>query len=252
MIGFDLVRAKRDKLQAVRRDIAHGALDAFERRHRIDVTFTSNAIEGNTLSAGETALVIESGITIGGKPLKDHLEAIDHARALDWVLDIARDASMPIREADIRSLHRLVVATSRPDIAGQYADAARFVNTDAGVFAFPLAVEVPALMRDLCAWLGAGGDSPAVAFEAHRRLVAIHPFNDGNGRTGRLLMNLVLARSGFPPVAVRPADRPAYIAALEAGQREGDHAAFDRLMLERLDQTLDAYLAAARQAHATI
>jgi Fic family protein len=83
---------------------------------------------------------------------------------------------------------------------------------------------------------------------AHRRLVAIHPFNDGNGRTARLLMNLILIRDGYPPVAVRPQDRAAYIAALQHAQAGHGHGAFDRLLCERLDATLEEYVSAARQS----
>jgi Fic family protein len=243
------VLAKKRDLDARRKQVRPGALEGLEHSQRIDITYTSNAIEGNTLTAGETALVLEKGITVGGKPLKDHLEAIDHARALDWVLEIAATHDNPITEADVRNLHHLVVASSKPEIAGRYADSARYVNTDAGVHHFPAPVEIPALMETFCRWLGSAQNTPETAFEAHRELVAIHPFNDGNGRTARLLMNLVLARAGYPPVAIRPEDRPAYIGALEIVQRGGGNAAFDELLFRRLDQTLDLYLDAARQAH---
>lgn len=242
------VAGKKRRLDALRKAIRPDALDGLEQSQRIDITYTSNAIEGNTLTAGETALVLEKGITVSGKPLRDHLEAIDHARALAWVLDIAAQPQTPIGETDIRNLHRLVVAKSNPEIAGRYADRARYVNTDAGVHEFPAPIEVPSLMQAFCSWLTGEKDAPRTAFDAHRRLVAIHPFNDGNGRAARLLMNLVLARAGYPPIAIRPEDRPAYISALEAAQRGEGHAAFDALLFDRLDQTLDMYLAAALQA----
>jgi Fic family protein len=248
MISSGTVLQKRLELDVLRRRLRTGGLEGLEHSQRIDITYTSNAIEGNTLTAGETALVLEKGITISGKPLRDHLEAIDHARALEWVLDIASKESDPITEADIRNLHNLIVAKSKPEIAGRYADNARFVNTNAGVYNFPAPMQVPMLMETFCRWLSAAGNTPETAFEAHRGLVAIHPFNDGNGRTARLLMNLVLARGGYPPIAIRPEDRPAYIAALETSEQGGGHAAFDALLLGRLDQTLDMYLDAALQA----
>jgi Fic family protein len=242
------VLAKKRELDALRKRIRPDGLEGLEHSQRIDITYTSNAIEGNTLTAGETALVVEKGITIAGKPLKDHLEAVDHARALNWVLEIASQHDTPITEADIRNLHHLVVAKSEPEIAGQYADRARYVNTNAGVHHFPAPVEIPALMESFCRWLKAAPDTPQTAFKAHGELVGIHPFNDGNGRTARLLMNLVLSRAGYPPVAIRPEDRPAYIAALEIAEQGGGHAAFDELLFGRLDQTLDIYLSAAHQA----
>ena len=99
-------------------------------------------------------------------------------------------------------------------------------------------------MGDFAAWLAAASDTPATAFTAHRRLADIHPFNDGNGRTARLLMNLVLLRGGYPPIAVRPEDRPAYIRALQQSTTES----FDRLLHERLDATLEEYLDTLKQA----
>ena len=215
----------------------------------LELTYSSNAIEGNTLSAAETMLVIEQGITIGGKPLKDHLEALDHFDALRYVRDLARQAK-PLIEADIRNLHRLVMQRSTPEIAGSYADQGRFVVIDSGRVSFPSPAEVPALMGDFAAWLGAASDTPETAFAAHRRLVEIHPFNDGNGRTARLLMNLVLIRGGFPPVAVRPEDRVAYIGALQDTEGGRGIEKFDRLLYERLDATLDEYLIASREASA--
>jgi hypothetical protein len=123
MTAARTVADKRRKLHALRKRIRPGGLEGLESSQRIDITYTSNAIEGNTLTAGETALVLEKGITVSGKPLKDHLEAIDHARALDWVLEIASQRDTPITEADIRNLHQLVVAQSSPDIAGRYGSA---------------------------------------------------------------------------------------------------------------------------------
>jgi Fic family protein len=241
------VADKKREFEALRKQIRPGALEGLESSQRIDITYTSNAIEGNTLTAGETALVLEKGITVSGKPLKDHLEAIDHARALDWVLEIASQPNTPITEADIRNLHRLVVAQSSPAIAGRYADRPRFVNTNAGLHQFPAPMEIPALMEAFCRWLARARHTPATAFKAHRELVGIHPFNDGNGRSARLLMNLVLTRAGYPPVAIRPEDRPTYIAAIEIAQQGRGHAAFDALLFDRLDQTLDIYLGAARE-----
>jgi Fic family protein len=243
-----IVHAKQRELSSLRPRLRPEALDGLEQAQRVDITYTSNAIEGNTLTAGETALVLEKGLTIAGKPLRDHLEAVDHAAALDWVLQLAASSTGPIRETDIRSLHALVVAKSGPEIAGRYADAARFVNTNRGLFHFPPPVDVAARMRGFAGWLAGAADTPDTAFAAHRRLVAIHPFNDGNGRAARLLMNLILARAGFPPIAVRPDDRPAYISALEVEQAGGGYAPFDDLMYRSLDRTLDIYLEAARQA----
>ena len=186
-------------------------------------------------------------MTIGGRKLKDHLEAIDHYDAIRYVRDIARQTS-PLSAFDVRNLHALVVKRSVPEIAGRYAARGRDVNTDAGRRAFPSPAEVPALMGEFSAWLGAAPAEPEAAFAAHRRLVDIHPFHDGNGRTARLLMNLVLIRGGYPPIAVRPEDRLAYLQALQSAQAGQGDEAFRRLLYQRLDATLEEVLSALRQA----
>ena len=240
------VAAKKAELDQLRIR-APGGTSNLDHSQDLELTYTSNAIEGNTLTAVETTMVIEQGITVAGKPLKDHLEAIDHFEAIHYVRELARQPT-PLTEMDVRNLHRLVVLRSRPDIAGSYADQGRYVLTDSGRHSFPSPAEVPALMGDFSAWLGKAADTPESAFTAHRRLVDIHPFNDGNGRTARLLMNLILIRGGYPAVAVRPEDRPAYIAGLQQAQSGGGTEAFDRLLYERLDATLGEYISASRQA----
>ena len=240
------VAAKKAELDALLRRAPHG-VGNLQRSHDFELTYTSNAIEGNTLTAVETTLVIEQGITVGGKPLRDHLEAVDHFDALGYVRAIAREGR-PVAEMDVRNLHRLVMLRSAPDIAGRYADQGRFVLTDAGRVEFPSPAEVPALMADFSRWLGAAPDTPETAFAAHRGLVGIHPFNDGNGRTARLLMNLVLIRGGYPTVAVHPVDQAAYLGALQQAQAGSGAGDFDLLLFTRLDATLDEYVAAARQA----
>jgi Fic family protein len=240
------IAAKKAELDRLRPQAPHG-LDNLNQSYDIELTYTSNAIEGNTLTAAETRMVIEQGITIGGKPLKDHLEAVDHFAALGYVRDLARQTT-PLREADIRSLHRLVMQRSDPDMAGSYANQGRYVETDSGRHHFPSPAEVPAQMGDYAQWLAAAPATPETAFTAHRRLVDIHPFNDGNGRTARLVMNLVLLRGGYPPIAVRPQDRPAYISALQDAQAGHGSTAFDRLLYERLDTTLGESLSALQEA----
>jgi len=222
------------------------ALRNLEHYYDVEITYTSNAIEGNTLSPVETTLVIEQGVAIGGKPLKDHLEAIDHYDAIRYVRQIAREKT-PLTESDVRNLHRLVVQRSRPDIAGSYADLPRFVRSETGRYDLPSPAEIPPLMGDFAKWLGVAPETPETAFTAHRRLVHIHPFNDGNGRTARLLMNLVLICAGYPPVAVRPEDRLAYIRGLQQAQAGQGSATFDNLLYERLDATLEEYLGALQE-----
>jgi Fic family protein len=185
-------------------------------------------------------------LTIAGKPLKDHLEALDHYDAIRYVRELAREPS-PLIESDVRNLHRLVMQRSRPDIAGQYADLPRYVRTESGRHAFPSPSEVPSLMADFAARLKTSDDTAEAAFQVHLQLVNIHPFNDGNGRTARLLMNLILIRAGYPPIAVRLQDRLEYVQSLQAAQAGGSSQLFDDLLYRRLDETLAEYLRALEE-----
>ena len=240
------IAAKKAELDRLKRSPRRSVTN-FDHSQDLELTYTSNAIEGNTLTAVETTMVIEQGITIAGKPLRDHLEALDHYDAIRYVRELAR-GSGPLSQMDIRNLHRLVMLRSNPEISGQYADQGRYVLTDKGRHAFPSPAELRPLMEAFAAWLADAPMTPETAFTAHRRLVDIHPFNDGNGRTARLLMNLVLIRGGYPPVPVRPEDRPRYIAALNLAQDGGGDGAFRTLLYERLDATMDEVLQAFHQA----
>jgi len=229
------------------RPLSSKALANLEHYYDIELTYTSNAIEGNTLTAVETTLVIEKGVTVSGKALKDHLEALDHYDAMRYVRELGRQDT-PITESDVRNLHKLVMQRSAPEVAGQYADLPRYVRTETGRYAFPTPAEIPALMGDFAGWLIATPNTPDAAFTAHRRLVDIHPFNDGNGRTARLLMNLILVRGGYPPVAVRPEDRLEYIRSLQKEQAGQGAENFNSLLYRRLDVTLDEYLTVLQEA----
>jgi Fic family protein len=240
------IAAKKERLDKVR-PLSPEALANLEHYYDIELTYTSNAIEGNTLSAIETTLVIEKGVTIGGKPLKDHLEALDHYDAIRDVRELARETTR-LTESDVRNLHRLTMQRSLPDIAGRYADLSRYVRTETGRHAFPSPAEIRALMGDFAAWIGTAPDTPGTAFMAHRRVVDIHPFNDGNGRTARLLMNLILIRAGYPPVSVRPEDRLDYIRSLQQAQAGRGMESFNSLLYRRLDATLEEFLSALQEA----
>jgi Fic family protein len=234
------ILAKKEQLDVLR-PLSTEALAKLEHYYDLEITYTSNALEGNTLSPVETTLVIEKGVTVGGKPLKDHLEALDHYDAIRYVRELAGETSK-VTESDIRNLHRLVMQRSNAGVAGQYASLNRYVRTETGRHEFPSPAEIPSLMGDLSGWLREAEPNPETAFKTHLRLVEIHPFNDGNGRTARLLMNLVLMRAGYPPIPIRPEDRLAYIQALQESQAGLGDASFEALMYQRLDATLDDYL----------
>jgi Fic family protein len=206
----------------------------------VELTYSSNAIEGNTLTRSETAIVLEKGITIGGKPLEDHLEAIGHRDALAYIRALAA-AGERLREIDIREIHRLIQIRVDPEDAGRYSRHQRMIA--GSPLLLPSAAEIPALMGDFAAWLGAAPAGFETAFAAHARLVAIHPFNDGNGRTARLLMNLLLMQAGYPPVVIGPEHRATYIDALQALQLCDEPRRYQQFMIERLEASLDHHLA---------
>jgi Fic family protein len=234
-------KAQLDRL----RPLSGAALAQLQKHYDVELTYTSNAIEGNTLSLRETAEVIEHGITVGGKSLREHLEAVDHYNALQWVRALAT-ASTPLDEATICELHRRFVLRSQPSIAGVYARLPRRIAGSPVVFPNP--AKIPHLMEEFGSRLKAAPSNPAPAFEGHFRLKAIHPFSDGNGRTARLLMNVMLIRGGYPPVAVRPEDRRTYLDALERGSLAEDLSPLQTFMHGRLDATLGEYSSALQQA----
>lgn len=244
------VLRKKSELDALRPLTAASAaaLDAW---YDVELTYTSNALEGNTLTRSETAIVLEKGITVRGKPLKDHLEAAGHRDALGYMRDLARETA-PVTELDVRNLHRLFMQKVDPAEAGSYSNHARTIaGSD---LLLPSPAEIPALMSDFGKWLRIAPTTPEAAFDAHEHLVTIHPFSDGNGRASRLLMNLLLLRAGFPPLILPPEDRPAYHDALQAVQMQGQREQWHEFLYQRLLQSLERMLAvlgdpASRTSH---
>ncbi|NJL89043.1 MAG: Fic family protein [Coleofasciculaceae cyanobacterium SM2_1_6] len=189
----------------------------------VQFTYNSNAIEGNTLTQSETELVLTKGITIGGKTLDEHLEVIGHKEAIDYVENLAqRDTE--INEWEIKQIHNLILRKINPEEAGNY----RTLDVMAAGtnYHYPPHYLLSQLMHDFAIWLNSASALRLHPVEyatlAHYRLVSIHPFRDGNGRTARLLMNLLLIRSGYPIVVIRNQIRNDYINALAYGQQNQD------------------------------
>jgi Fic family protein len=219
---------------------------------RVELTYTSNAIEGNTLTRRETAAVIEKGITIGGKSLREHLEAANHSHALNAVHALVSRKPSQLTRQDIMTLHGLILRGIDDGNAARYRTIPVRISGSAVVLSHPL--KIPDLMEEFLRWLTARNSSHPVAFagEAHYQLVTIHPFADGNGRTARLLMNLLLMMRGYPPAIIRTRDRLAYIGALERTQRGGSRADFNALIAKSAERSLDIYLKAVRGESAVI
>jgi cell filamentation protein, protein adenylyltransferase len=230
------------------RPTAAKTLAALSSWYDVELTYTSNAIEGNTLTRMETALVLERGVeglTISGKPIKDHLEVVGHHDALGYVRALAGTAE-PVREVDVRAIHRLVMERVEPAEAGKYSDHERFIKGSSVVLPSPW--ELAPLMSDFGQWLSRTPASPECAFDAHARLVTIHPFSDGNGRTARLLMNLLLMKDRYPPVVIGPEHRVQYFDSLQKLQTESDGGAYMEFMYGRLEASLDYHLAVLKRS----
>jgi len=194
-------------------------LDAY---FRIGTTYTSNALEGNTLTLTETKVLLEDGLTAGGKPLRDSYEALGHADAYDFMLKTARCVPFVFSEDVIVNLHKLFFQKIDEKAAGVYRDVQVFISGTE--YIPPPANEIPALMKELTEDLQKKWNIEhpvVVAAYAHQRLVDIHPFEDGNGRTARLLMNLILINKGYQIVSIPPVLRQEYINAINKGRRSG-------------------------------
>jgi Fic family protein len=208
------------------RPLDEHTLDQLRRYYRVGFTYSSNALEGNTLTETETKVVLEDGLTIGGKPVKDHLEAIGHAKAYDLLYTLIQNPG--VTEADLLSLHRLVVGGIEGTEPGQYRS--KPVIITGTPYVPPQPAEVPEQMRafieqKLPEWLKSEHPIHSAAL-AHLELVTIHPFLDGNGRTARLLMNLLLMQAGYPITLIPPILRADYMACLRSFQESQDKTPF--------------------------
>ena len=207
----------------------------------IEWIYNSNAIEGNTLTLRETQLILETGLTIGGKSLREHFEVINHKEAIEYV-DALAAGEDPITPFHVRQIHRLVLTRIDDDNAGQYRNLPVYVTGTA--HKPPDAWQVPHLMSEWGDWL----DGPALALHpveraalAHHRLLAIHPFIDGNGRTARLVMNLLLMCEGYPPTIIMRVNRRQYYRVLAQADR-GNEASVVNFVGQAVERSLTLYL----------
>lgn len=241
---FEKLTKKKEKLDKYR-PLPPELVQNLEEWLDVELTYTSNAIEGNTLSRLETALVIEKGITVEGKSLREHLEAINHKEALVHIRELAKKGHQFIQEKEILFLHGLILKGINDQWAGRYRQV-RVRITGSNVI-LPNYAKVPSLMKDFMLWLQSiQGEHPVkIAADAHYKLVSIHPWVDGNGRTSRLLMNLILLQHGYPPAIIQKEERKKYLRSIEEAQLGGSLQKFYDLIVEAEDRTLDLYLNAA-------
>jgi len=240
---MDALTAKKNQLDRFR-PLPEALVRNLDDWFRVELTYTSNAIEGNTLTRRETALVVEKGLTVGGKSLVEHLEAHNHAHALDWVKAQVKRRPHSLGEKDILHLHDVVLKGIDDDHAGSYRSVP--VRISGSRVILPNPRKVPDLMAAFVRWLNTAPPLHPVelAAQAHYRLVTIHPFVDGNGRTARLLMNMILLMEGYPAAIIRKRDRLAYIGSLEKAQLGGSKNDFLKIIQTAVDRSLNIYLKA--------
>lgn len=216
----------------------------------VEWTHHSTALEGNTLDLQETRIVLLDGLTVGGKTLREHLEVVDHRDAVEW-MESALKEKISLSEALVRELHRLVLKSTFPDEAGKYRRGTVRIAGSRRVP--PAASDVPDLVREMIKIHSAMKEAHPVERAAclHWRLAWIHPFVDGNGRTARLLMNFSLMQDGYPPAVIRKEERERYLDALEVASAEGNLEPFVQLVAERVEETLELYLAVLGEKTAT-
>ena len=219
------------------------ALQQIKEALQIEWTYNSNSIEGNTLSLRETQMVLQEGVTIKGKSLREHFEAKNHEFAIEHLYKLVRK-EYQLNGKDILNLHGLVLRSIEDDYAGRLRNAA--VRISGANFIPPNARKVPELLDNLVNYVNQNPEQLNVIEMAtvfHHRFVHIHPFFDGNGRTVRLAMNLLLMAQGFPPAIILKNDRKKYYDALN----QANNGRYDKLMLlmcQSLERTLNIYLSA--------
>ncbi len=233
------VDAEKAKLDAAR-PLPANTFASLREKLTLEWTYHSNAIEGNTLTLRETKVVLE-GITVGGKTLREHFEATNHRDAILYVEEIVAKQE-PLSEWQIKSIHNLVLKGINNEEAGRYR---RENVVIAGASTTPPDfLHLDEEMQQLIAWYESAGDMHTVerAAELHTRFVKIHPFVDGNGRTGRLLLNFELMKAGYPPAVIRKEDRLAYYDSLDEACVTAVYDGITKLVAEAVQRSLEAYL----------
>lgn len=231
-------KAKLDKL----RPLSPALAARLREQIIIEWTYNSNAIEGTKLSLKETELVIEQGLTIKGVPIKDHLEAINHKEAILFLEELVKTKKFKINTFLIRQIHQLVLNKIDKDNAGKYRVVQ--VKITGAIHNLPYPAQIPAEMKLFENWLSSKKNQKDIidyASLAHFKLVNIHPFIDGNGRTARLLMNLILINRGFPPTVILKNERAKYYETLHLANKK-DFKPFIDFIGRCVERSLTWYL----------
>lgn len=245
MIPKQLLKRIDEKLQIIqsKRPLPGHLVKKLREQFSIEMTYNSNAIEGNHLTLKETFLVINEGLTVKGKSLKDHLEAKNHHEAVYYLYDlIEHEKRQTISEKLIRSLHQLIIKDIEDHEPGQYRKGNVMITGSS--HRPPEAYEVPRLMEELVNWVKRNQKvlhPVELAAISHHQFVHIHPFSDGNGRTARLFMNLILMQNGYPLVMILKNDRKKYYRSLEKADH-GQASEIVKLVAQSVERSINIYL----------
>ncbi|MBU2018344.1 MAG: Fic family protein [Bacteroidetes bacterium] len=234
------IEAKKQKLDALR-PLPAAVVENLKQSLSIEWTYNSNSIEGNTLTLQETKMVIEEGFTIKGKSLREHFEAVNHHDAIDFVESLVK-SDYRLCAKDILEVHRLVLQRIEKDYAGRLRQ--HGVRISGANFIPPNALKVHDYLEELVDWMNEPGLSIHRLVQIslfHHRFVWIHPFLDGNGRTVRLIFNLLFMKEGYPPAIILRNDRKKYYDALNKANT-GDYSKLVLLILQALERSIDIYL----------
>ena len=237
-IQLERIHEKKRELDK-KRPIPSYVLKSIKDSLSIEWTYNSNSIEGNTLTLQETKMVIKDGFTIKGKSLREHFEVVNHQEAIEFVESLASNEYV-LNKLDILSIHHLVLQKIEKDFAGKYRTSG--VRISGANFVPPNALKVDEFVSELIDF--ANDSEVDILIRSaifHHRFVWIHPFFDGNGRTARLLLNLILMKSGFPPAIILKNDRKKYYDALNQANNQ-DYSKLVLLILQAVERTLDIYL----------
>ena len=230
---FEKIDQNKARIDALR-PLQGNLLQQIRDYYKIGLTWSSNALEGNSLTETETKVLLEDGLTVGGKPIRDYYEATGHAKAYDYIYTLMQGEA--IGEAQLKTIHRLFYSQIDEAQAGQYRTEKVIISGSKYPVSPPEQIEP--LMKEFFHWLSTQEKllhPVAFAAKAHKDFVFIHPFVDGNGRVARLLMNLCLLRQGYTMAIIPPVLRGDYIALLE--KAHVDDSGFVQFIAERVEET---------------
>jgi len=241
LVEIDNLKSELDSL----RPLSIKQVENLKRLFDIDFTYNSTAIEGNTYTLQETRIVLLDGVTVGGKSTREHLEIINHKEAIDYIERLSKKELIDFTRTDILNIHNLILKGIDLENAGVFRQVPVYVRLKDGIthkFCDP--IKIVDEMDQYFNWLFTKKEIHPIliAAEAHTKLVSIHPFIDGNGRTARLIMNLILIHYGYPPAIIKVSHRSQYLDAIESWQQNSNDIPFKRLLIDSVRESLEIYL----------